>query len=293
MGRRILKVLLGFGLAAGGAILFMAYQIYLIQSGALDKPPGTTHLIHPLAHWGISQVGLEALGAASTLNAALAIGGALTAMSFVGLLIVGLQDSTRARKAALLVTPPTFDECDLVSSHHFVEEGIEGRARMIRFFSILPFLATPFALLGVFAAVKHGQWLTSLIPLGATVVFVAMGVLLWRGDKNRFLKNGLERIDVMRGGLRWIRLGDPTVRTVAWSQISGSQTYDQYTQGGHPWNHYTIVTLRTGETIRLPKCCLTDYDALVDRVNQGKSGKTLASTRLEAAFLTPQVRLNR
>src|SRR5262245_8544389 len=267
MGRRIAKGLLGFGLAVGGAILFAAYQIYLVQTGALDKPPGTTHLVHPLAHWAISHVGLEVLLAQSTLNAALAIGGALTAVGFVGLLTIGLQDSTRARKAARLVTPPTFDERDLVSSHHFVEEGIEGRARMIRFMSFLPFLATPFTLLGVFAAVKHGQWLTSLIPLSATVVFVAMGVFLWRGDKNRFLKNGLERVDVMRGGLRWIRHVDPTVRTVAWSQIAECQSYDN---AGHIWNHFAIVTLRTGDKIRLPKCCLTDYDALVARVNQGK-----------------------
>jgi hypothetical protein len=203
-------------------------------------------------------------------------GGILAGVGFLGLLVIGLQDALRARKAARLVPPPTFDERDKVSSHYFVPEGLEGRANMIRYFSIVAFLPVLVAPIGIYAAVIHGQWLVVLALLGAAAVFGAMGVFLWRGDKNRFRKNGVEQFDIMIGGLRWVRHGDPTVRTVAWSQIYDCNSVGHYSGGGHPWNHYTTVTLRTGEKIQLPKCCLSDYENCVRLVERGRKEGRLA-----------------
>jgi hypothetical protein len=249
------------------AVLLAGHQLFLLQSVIRGESPGERLLIPSLVPRFESVLGKDAMLDPQTRDAALVAGGIVAGVGFLGLVVMGLQDSARARKAARLVVPPTFDDRDTVSSHHFVAEGLEGRARMIRFWSILAFLPIPFAPVGIYAAVIHGQWLTALVLLGATAAFVTLGVFLWRGDKDRYLKNGVERIDVMTGGLRWVRHGDPTVRAVAWSQISGCQSFDD---SGHPWNHFTMVTLRTGEKIRLPKCCLTDYTTCVDLVKQGR-----------------------
>jgi hypothetical protein len=293
MSRTMLKVLLAVSLVAGSAVLLVGHQLYMVQKVTRGESSREPLIVPALVPRFEAVLGKETMLAPQTLTLAWALGGILAGVGFLGLLVIAWQDSSRARKAARLIPEPTFDERDRVSSHHFVEEGLEGRARMIRVFSFVAFLPVLFAPIGIAAAVTHRQWITALIVFAAAAAFGAMGVYLWRGDKGRFRKNGVERIDIMTGGLRWVRHGDPAVRSVAWSQIAGSQTYGPYSGGGHPWNHCTTLTLRTGEKICLPKCCLTDYDACVDLVERGRKDGNLSAKYSGDAGLAMALRRSR
>lgn len=272
MTRLVLKVVLTISLLMGLAVLLVGFQLYLVQEVASGQSRNERFLIPAVVPWLESTLGREAMRDPQTVNTAWIAGGILAGIGFLGLLGLGLQDSARERQAALLVTPPTFDDSEMVSSHEFVPEGLEGRASMIRFFSYPILLMAALGPVGIYATVTHGHWEVALLLLGATLVCVAFGVFLYKGDQNRFLKSGVERIDIMTGGLRWFRHNDPTERTVAWSEVYACESYDHQ---GHPWNHFSMVVLRTGEKIRLAKCCLSDYATCVDLVKQGLADGSL------------------
>ncbi len=293
MARFMLKGVLVLSLLAGVVVLFAGHQLYLLQKVARGELPGHRMLIPQLVPRFEAVLGTEVMLDPQTLNVAWVAGGILAGVGFLGRLVTGVQDTARARKAALLVPPPSFDDRDQVSSHHFVAEGLATRGRMqgflMRLISIPVFLLAALTMCGLFATAAKGRWLDALVLLGVSVGCGAVGVLMRRADSlflNRFLKRGVERIDVMTGGLRWVRHGDPTERTVAWSQIYECRPYDN---AGHVWNHYTVVALRTGEEIWLPKCCLSDYDECVRLVERGLKEGALAAkrsggTNLAAAF---------
>src|SRR5262249_28670467 len=163
----MLKGVLAVCLLAGVAVLLAGHQLYLLQSVAPGESPRQLYQIAELVPHFESVLGKEAMLDPQTLTVAWVAGGTLVGVGFLGLVVMALQDSSRARKAARLAPPPIFDDRDCVSSHHFVEEGMEGRARMIRFFSIPVFLLVPFGPLGVYAAVTHGQWPEALIVVAA------------------------------------------------------------------------------------------------------------------------------
>jgi hypothetical protein len=292
MARLVLKGVLAVSLLAGVVVLLAGHQLNLLQSMVRGESLRAPLLVPALVLRFESVLGSEAMLAPPTLNVTWVTGGILAGVGFLGLLVVGLQDSSQARMAARLVPPPTFDARDRVSLHHFVPEGLESRTRLIRFFGFPALLATPFGLLGVYAAVIHGQWVTALVVLGAMAAKAAMGVFLWRGDKDRYLKKGVERIDIMTGWLRWVRHGNPTVRIVAWSQIAGCRSYHNY-QSSRSWQNQTVVTLRTGEKFCLWACCVSDYDACVDLVNRGRKEGRLPLKSTGVAGLATAFLLNR
>src|SRR5262245_50155961 len=221
MARLIQKGVLGVSLAGGVAILLAGHQLYMIQSVVRGDSRHEPLIVPALVPRFESMLGKETMLAPRTVNVSWVAGGILAGVGFLGLLVIGLQESSQARKAARLVPPPKFDERDKVSSHDFMPEGLEGRARMIRFFAFVAFLPVLFAPILIRSAVIRGQPVIALVVSGVAVGFAALGVFVWRGDKNRFRKYGVERIDVMIGGLRWVRHDDSTERTGAWWQIAG------------------------------------------------------------------------
>jgi hypothetical protein len=54
-----------------------------------------------------------------------------------------------------------------------------------------------------------------------------------------------------------------------------------------------VVTLRTGEQIRLWACCLTNYDTCVDLVERGRQGGALSAPYAGNAGLATAFRFNR
>lgn len=267
MARLMWKGVLAISLVVGMVSLLTGHQLYLMQRLALGESHEERLLVVQLVPSFEKVLGRDAMFAPQTLTVAWVTGGILTGVGFLGLLILGLQDSSRARTAARQVAPPRFDERDKVSSHSFVPQGLETRAALLRFFSIPCFLIVPILLTGVYATANKGQWMQSLAMLGGAAVMIAIGVFLLRGDKGRFLKNGIAQIDIMTGGLRWVRHGDPTVRTAAWSQVANCH---EHVNLANRWKNETVVTLRTGEKIWLWACCMSDYEECVRLVERGQ-----------------------
>jgi hypothetical protein len=272
--RLLIKLVLGLVLLAGLTVLFVGHQLFLHQRVASGSSPGERLLIAPLVPKFESTLGTEAMLAEQTVRTALTAGGVTFGLGALGLFVMGLQDSARARRAARLVAPPVFDDRDLVSSFHFVPDGVRMWAALYRLVSIPCFLLGGFLILGIYAAVTHEQWGTSAILVLVTVGAFVIGALLWRGNAGSIHKHGVERLDVMRGGLRWVRFDDPTVRAAAWSQVGGCQSHHSLSQ---PWKNTSVLTLRTGETIKLWACCLTNYDACLELVERGRQGGGLSA----------------
>jgi hypothetical protein len=290
MARLLLKVVLGLSLLAGLALLLAGHQLYLFQLVSRGESPGERLLIGALVPRFEAMLGTEAMLAPQTLTGAWAIGGVAAGVGILGLFVIGLQDSARARRAARLVPPPVFDERDLVSSHHFVADGLRMWTNLCLLLTIPCFLILPFPLWGLYATATSGRWLEALLLLGAVATFVIMAVFLVRRARDPRPKHGVERIDIMLGGLRWVRHDDPTVRTVAWSQVSGCTSNHNLVQ---PWKNQTVVTLRTGEQIWLWACCLANYDNCLDLVERGRKGGGLSAPYSGNAGLAVAFRFNR
>jgi hypothetical protein len=270
----MLKGVLGVALVAGLAVLFVGHQLFLHQSVASGASPGERLLIGALIPQVEAVIGADAVLAEQTVTAAWVIGGVAAGVGFLGLFVLGLQDSARARRAARLVPPPTFDDRDLVSAHHFVRDGLRMWTTLCLILCVPCVLFIAFLLFGLYVAIVHNQWVMVAVLVGAVGLFVLIGVYLVRRAADPRPKHGVERLDVMLGGLRWVRHDDPAVRSVAWSQVGGCQSYHNLTQA---WKNQTVVTLRTGEQIWLWACCLTNYDACVDQVERGRKGGGLAA----------------
>jgi len=290
MTRLLSKILLGLILLAGLAVLLAGHQLFLLQRVASGSSPGERLLIPALVPQFEAVLGTEAMLAERTMQTALGIGGVIFGVGALGLIVMGRQDSARARRAARLVSPPVFADRDRVSSHEFVPDGLRMWTALYRMVSIPCFLLGGFLLLGIYAAVTHGQWVTSAVLVLVTIGSFVAGALCWRGNANNVRKRGVERIDVMLGGLRWVRFDDPTVRAAAWSQIGGCQSFHNLSQ---PWKNISVVTLRTGEKIWLWASCLIDYDGLVDRIERGRQGGGLPAPYAGNAGIGVAFRFNR
>jgi hypothetical protein len=293
MARLLLKGVLGLTLLAGLAVLFIGHQLFLLQRVASGESAGERLLVGQLVPQYESALGTETVHDPKTLEIAWVSGGAAAGVGFLGLLVLGLQDSARGRRAARLVPPPVFSDRDRVSSHHFLPEGLRMWNALYRLVSVPCFLLAALLLLGTYPAITHEQWVTALVVFGAAVASGFMGALLWRGNKNSMRKRGVQRLDVMAGGLRWVRHDDPAERTVAWAQVQACTSHNSLQQ---PWKNTTVVTLRTGETICLWAACLSDYDACVDLVNRGRKEGRVAPQYTQpvgAAGLATAFRFNR
>lgn len=291
MARLLLKVVLGLGLLAGVAVLLAAHQLYVFQLVSRGEDPAARHLFIPaLVPQLEALLGTEAILDPRTLEVAWIAGGVAAGVGFLGLFVLGLQDSAQARRAARLVPPPTFDNRDPVSSHHFAPDGLKMWTTLCHILCVPCFLFALLLLIGIYPAVTHGQWLVLPILLGAVATFAFMGVALLRRAADPRPKHGVEQIDVMLGGLRWVRHDDPAVRTVAWAQVSSCSSYHNLAQ---PWKNQTVVTLRTGEQIWLWARCLTDYDGCVDLVERGRKEGRLSAPYAGTAGLAAAFRFNR
>jgi hypothetical protein len=290
MGRFMLKSLLGLSLLAGLAVLFAGHQLYLWQLVSRGESQGERLLIGPVVVQLESLLGKEATLDPQTVKTAWLAGGIPAGVGFLGLFVLGLRDSSRAKKAARQVAPPSFDDRDLVASYHFYADGLRYWTTLYRILAIPLLLFALLLLLGIYPAITHQQWVASLILLAAAGAFAFTGVAFLKKANNPLPRHGVERIDIMLGGLRWIRLDDPSVRTVAWSQIGDCQSHHNLTQ---QWKNQTVVTLRTGEKIWLWACCLTNYDDCVNRVEQGRKNGRLTTQYAGNAGLATAFRFNR
>jgi hypothetical protein len=91
----------------------------------------------------------------------------------------------------------------------------------------------------------------------------------------------VQQIDVMTGGLRWVRHNNPAVRTVAWSEIARCTLQHE---SPYPWRHTLTLVLRTGEQLWLSAFNLSDYHDFAGLVERGHAKKGLPATNLGAAL---------
>jgi hypothetical protein len=87
-------------MVAGMAVLFAGQQLYLLQLFARGESQSERLLVVALVPWFDKAIGRDAMLAPETLRVAWVIGGTLTAVGYVGLLAMVIQESARARKAA-------------------------------------------------------------------------------------------------------------------------------------------------------------------------------------------------
>jgi hypothetical protein len=83
---------------------------------------------------------------------------------------------------------------------------------------------------------------------------------------NQFRTQGVARIEVCTKGIRWLKSENDVPHAASWPQIANLEAHHQ---SPYPWRHYLVLTLRSGEVLRLGGISLTDYHAFAKNLSDG------------------------